>query len=143
MALSIIGQLTGAAKEICEGLIDKPDELEKDKAFDELMALLDKGSLKIRDPNSPWLSNGTFTSCVWMPQRREASFDTYPPKRGCSPGCHVPPVGVQHVVQACVPHFAQSLCLPVLSDFVLGLVVWCLNDQRSVRPCGLSKLCLS
>ena len=42
VALSIISQLTGAAWETCEGLTDKPDDLEKDKADDELMALLDK-----------------------------------------------------------------------------------------------------
>ena len=41
VTLSIIGQLTGAAWETCESMIDKPDELEKEKAYDDLMKLLD------------------------------------------------------------------------------------------------------
>ena len=42
VALSSIGQLTGAAWETCESLIDKPDELEKHKAFADLTVLVGK-----------------------------------------------------------------------------------------------------
>ena len=42
IALALMGNLTGLAWSACEELADKPDELEGERAFDKLIALLDK-----------------------------------------------------------------------------------------------------
>ena len=42
VALTIIGQLQGAAWQACEHLADDPDQLENPSAFDSLMEILDK-----------------------------------------------------------------------------------------------------